>query len=294
MSDSPSGGPAAGGEDRSDASVVTQFFVLPLLVVAGLVGIFLLFTMATRAKPTREEHLRTLQSGRFNQRWQAAFELSNLLKESKGKVDAEFGGELLRVFETSLSNPDEDPRVQRYLALALGDAGWTGAVPSLVKAATSSADHETRLYALWSLGQLQAPEAAGVLVAALSDKDSAVRSVSAFGLGRLASPEALEEVRGLLEDPVAEVRWNAALALARNGDPMGEPILIQMLDRKYLGEFSTLDAEEQRNLILNALRGLKQLKTLDLDEKLRRLATQDPDPSVRKAASSWTDVPSGT
>jgi len=121
-----------------------------------------------------------------------------------------------------------------------------------------------------------------------------VRSVSAFGLGRLASPEALEEVRGLLEDPVAEVRWNAALALARNGDPMGEPILIQMLDRKYLSEFSTLDAEEQRNLILNALRGLKQLKTLDLEETLQRLATQDPDPAVRKAASSWKEIPPGT
>lgn len=294
MSDSPSGGPAAGGEDRSDASVVTQFFVLPLLVVAGLVGIFLLFTMATRAQPTKEDHLRTLQSGRFNQRWQAAFELSNLLKDQKGKVDPEFGGELLRVFETSLANSEDDPRVQRYLALALGDAGWTGAVPSLVKAA-SSADRETRLYALWSLGQLQSPEGAGVMVEALSDKDPAVRSVSAFGLGRLASPpEALESVRELLEDPVAEVRWNAALALARNGDPMGEPILIQMLDRKYLSEFSSLDAEEQRNLILNALRGLKQLKTLDLEEKLRRLATEDPDPAVRKAATSWTDAPPGT
>ena len=293
MSDPPAGGPDAGGENRSDASVVTQFFVLPLLVVAGLVGIFLLFTMATRAQPTREEHLRTLQSGRFNQRWQAAFELSNLLKEQNGKVDPDFGGELLRVFETSLANPEEDPRVQRYLALALGDAGWAGAVPSLIKA-TSSTDRETRLYALWSLGQLQAPEGAGVLIAALADQDPAVRSVSAFGLGRLAPPEALEEVRVLLQDPVAEVRWNAALALARNGDPSGEPILIQMLDRKYLSEFSTLDAEEQRNLILNALRGLKQLKTLDLEEKLQRLATEDPDPAVRKAAASWTDAPPGT
>jgi HEAT repeat protein len=286
LSETPAASPRPGAEERSDASVVTQFFILPLLVVLGLVGVFLLFTMATRSQPTKEEHLKTLQSGRFNQRWQAAFELSNLLKDRKGEVDAAFGSELVRVFESSLANPGEDLRVQRYLALTLGDAGWKGAVPSLIKAASDS-DPETRLYALWSLGQLEASEASGVLVAALSDKDSAVRSVAAFGLGRLAPPEGLEEIRGLLEDPVAEVRWNAALALARNDDPAGEPILIQMLDRKYLSEFSTLDPEEQRNLILNALRGLKELKTLDLEDKVERLATQDPDPAVRKAAASW-------
>ena len=287
MSEAQSAAPPGGAEGRSDASVVTQFFVLPLLVVAGLTGIFLLFTMATRSKPTKEQHLQTLQTGRFNQRWQAAFELSNLLKEQKGKIDPEFGGKLLRVFETSLNDTEEDPRVQRYLALALGDAGWKGAVPALIKASASS-DRETRLYALWSLGQIEDPEGAGVLTAALADKDSAVRSVSAFGLGRMASQDGLDQVRSLLEDPVAEVRWNAALALARNSDPAGEPILIQMLDRKYLSGFSTLGQDEQRDLILNALRGLKNLKTLDLEDRLQRLATQDPDPAVRKAAGSWT------
>jgi HEAT repeat protein len=286
LSETPASSPRPGTEERSDASVVTQFFILPLLVVAGLVGVFLLFTMATRTPPTPEEHLKALQSGRFNQRWQAAFELSNLLKDRKGEIDGNFGGQLVRVFESSLGNPEEDPRVQRYLALALGDAGWRGAVPALIRASSSS-DRETRLYALWSLGQLQAPEASGVLVNALTDKDPAVRSVAAFGLGRLAPPEGLDEVRLLLEDPVAEVRWNAALALARNGDPAGEPVLIQLLDRKYLGEFSSLGPEEQRDLILNALRGLKELKTLDLEDKVQGLATQDPDPAVRKAASSW-------
>jgi len=68
---------------------------------------------------------------------------------------------------------------------------------------------------------------------------------------------------------------------------VGEPILIQLLDRKYLSEFSTLGPEDQRELILNALRGLKELKTLDLEDKVERLAKQDPDPEVRKAAASW-------
>src|SRR2546422_1048310 len=76
--------PPPGGESRSDASVVTQFFLLPLAVVAGLTGIFFLYMAVTRHPPTPADHLRTLRTGRFNQRWQAAFDLSSLLRDGEG------------------------------------------------------------------------------------------------------------------------------------------------------------------------------------------------------------------
>src|SRR5262249_51633141 len=93
--------------ERTDRSVVTQFFLLPLAVVGGLVGVFLLFTRATRRPPTAEDYLRTLRTGRFNQRWQAAFELSNLIKDMASKdADTRLQGELVEVFKESMADKD--------------------------------------------------------------------------------------------------------------------------------------------------------------------------------------------
>jgi HEAT repeat protein len=271
---------------RGDASIVTQFFLLPLAVVAGLVGIFLLFTMATRKTPTARDYLQTMRAGRFNQRWQAAFELSNLLK--KGDISAKdpaLAHALVETFEQSVANPEEDPRVKRYLALALGDLRSPEAVGPLQKAAKSQ-DADTRLCALWGLAQLEATDSKEVFVECLADTDPAVRSVCAYGLGKSGNV-GLPELSALLRDTVPEVRWNAALSLARNGDAAGERILVEMLDRKYLDSFSGLGGSEKADLIINAMRGLKHLKSKGLDATIRHLSDTDPDPVVRRAAKSW-------
>lgn len=279
-------GKAPDGSLRSDASIVTQFFLLPLAVVAGLVGIFLLFTMATRRSPTARDYLQTLRTGRFNQRWQAAFELSNLLKkEDISQRDPALVRELVKAFEECAENRDEDPRIKRYLALALGDSRSKEAIPPLQKAARA-ADPDTRLCALWGLAQLEAADSKEIFIEGLADPDSAIRSVCAFGLGK-AGKSGLEHLTPLISDPVPEVRWNAALSLARNGDGAGQTILVEMLDRKYLDGFSGLDASEKANLILNAMRGLKGLNSSGLDARMKNLAETDPDPAVRKAAKSW-------
>ena len=274
-------------DGRADASVVTQFFLLPLAVVAGLLGVFLLYTLATRRVPTARDYLETLRSGRFNQRWQAAFELSNLLKKKDASVgDPGMLSEMVKIFQESVTSPDEDPRVKRYLALALGDSASAQAIDPLLKAARGE-DSETRLYALWGLAHLKAVEAKELFREGLTDADPTVRSICAFGLGVLSEHPDLTDVEPLLKDPVPDVRWNAALALARNGSASGESVLIELLDRKYLDAFPGLKSPDKTELILNALRGLKHLKTHGLSEKLRRLANADPDPNVRKAARSW-------
>lgn len=283
--------PASGGssesDGRSDASVVTQFFLIPLAVVAGLVGIFLLFTMATRPSPGPRDHLDTLRSGRFNQRWQAAFELSNLLRDGTGlKEDPAFLPELVKEFQKSAADPREDPRVRRYLALALGNSGSGQAVAPLVEA-TRGKDAETRLYALWGLARLGAAEAEPVFREGLKDSDSSVRSVAAYGMGLLPGTPDLGDLRMLLQDTVDEVRWNAALALGRKGDPAGKGILIELLDRKYLDKHPSMDPEEKSSTILNAMRALKFLKVNDLDDRFRAMAEKDSDPRVREAARAW-------
>ena len=284
----PKDHPSKPGE-RSDASVVTQFFLLPLAVVGGMVGVFLLFTLATRRTPTPEDYLRTLRSGRFNQRWQAAFELSNVIKNAPSRnPDRNLEKELARVFEASMASKDEDPRVRRYLALALGNSGSSEAIGPLLKGAVSS-DPETRLYSLAGLARLHANESKELFVRGLADPDPAIRSVCAYGLGAIPGVEAGHELTEMLKDTAPEVRWNAALALARLGDNSGQGVLIEMLNRQYLDGFPHLEPEDKAELILNALRGLKHLKVNGLDEALRTLSEKDPSPSVRKAARSWNE-----
>jgi len=274
-------------EGRSDASVVTQFFLIPLAVVAGMVGIFLLFSMATRRSPSPEEYLKTLRSGRFNQRWQAAFELSNVFKEPDTlKAHPELQAEVVSAFEQSMRNQNEDPRVRRYLALALGASGAREAIPALLKAAQGS-DPELKLYALGGLANLRADDSEAIFEQGLSDPDPAVRSVCAFGLGTLGGSSGNSELIYLLKDTVPEVRWNAALALSRRGNDSGAPILIQLLNRRYLDEFPHLTPADKAELMLNALRGLKHLKTGGLEQTIREISERDPDPRVRRAAQSW-------
>jgi hypothetical protein len=249
--------------------------------------VFLLFTMATRHPPTAREYLNTLRFGRFNQRWQAAFELSNLFREGTAiQNDPAFLPELIQVFRKSASDPREDPRVRRYLALALGNSGSREAIPALMEAARGG-DVESRLYSLWGLARLRAPEAESVFHDGLEDQDPSVRSVSAYGLGVLPGRFDPDRLIQALQDPVEEVRWNAALALGRNGDPSGQKVLVELLDRKYLDRHLLMEKGEKSDTLINAMRALKHLKVQGLDATIQRLADSDSDPRVREAARAW-------
>jgi len=278
-------------DGRSDARVVTQFFLVPLAVVAGLVGIFVVFAMASRHPPTLEDQLKTLQSGRFNQRWQAAFELSNLLRgATENQQRVPLVRALTRVFRQLESNPDTDPRARRYLALALGYSRSRQAVPALLQG-TGDRDGETRIYCLWGLARLGAAEGEGLFHEGLSDPDPSIRSVSVYGLGMLPGSKGMEELREALTDKVEDVRWNAALALGRRGDSAGVKILADLLDRRYLARFTAMSSEEKTSAILNSLRALSLLNINGLDGKIQELARSDPDPRIRMAARSWRMVP---
>jgi HEAT repeat protein len=282
-------GPETDG--RRDSSVVVQYFLLPLAIVAALVGIFLLFVWATGSPPTARDHLRTLQTGRFNQRWQAAFDLANQIRKGDAAAkDPALVPDLVKVFRSAAEQTEEDPRVRRYLVLALGNAGSPEAVPALLVAA-GDPDAETRLYALWGLARLGASDGLARFREAIRSPDSSFRSVGAYGLGAVEGPEGTEELREALTDPAEQVRWNAALGLGRKGDSGGLDILEKLLDRTYLNRFKAMEPEERTGTILNALAVLKHLRASQLRGTVERLERSDPDPRVREAAKIWNSDP---
>src|SRR5213593_2980152 len=66
--------------------LIAQFFLFPLIIIAICIGIFLLFGYMTYEQRTPAEYLSLIRTGSGTQRWQAAYELSNMISRDKRKV----------------------------------------------------------------------------------------------------------------------------------------------------------------------------------------------------------------
>lgn len=288
----PLAGTAASEEPpvrQSTPFLVLQFFIFPLSIVAVCVAVFVVFGMIASEGKGAREHLADVRTGGANRRWQAAFELAKLLQAGKDPAltDPAFTGEVSKVFEEASG---DDPRVRRYLALALGRIGDRRAVPALLKAVDdagaegSRADPETQVYAVWALGVIGDPQAVPRLVALARSDDAGLRKAAVHALGAFASEASREALVTALSDPVTDVRWNAAVALARRRDPGAVPVLLGMMDRGELAGVPGLTDEQRSEAMVQAVEAAAVLHEARLDEAIRRLRDSDPDLKVRQAA----------
>src|SRR6185503_13993644 len=154
----PGAAPAgdAPAERQTFPFLLLQFFIFPMAIVAVCVTVFVVFGLIASEGRSARDYLAEVRSGGANRRWQAAFELSKVLlaKKDPALADPRFVGDLVALFDEAAS---DDPRVRRYLALALGRLGDKRAVPSLLRALeperaeeAAPGDPETQIYAVWS------------------------------------------------------------------------------------------------------------------------------------------------
>ncbi len=274
-------------EPAAETSALRQMlglFVVPLLVVALCVGIFVGFGWIAYERHSVRDYLNDLNDPRplfGHRRWQAAYELARLLAAKPAALAAEPGAaaELRRLFAET-----EEPELARYLALVLGRLHDREAVPAIL-AALERADAPTRIYLLWALGEIGDGRARPALEAGLVDSDSGVRKTAAFAVGQLTDPPAdPAPLRPLLADPVADVRWNAALALAQLDDLAAVPVVEQMLDRVFLAQVPGITLEQQEQAMTAAAPALARLVGEGARPVLDRLASSDPSLKVRQAA----------
>ena len=107
--------------------------------------------------------------------------------------------------EIEVEAPDLDERAAPPSAQVV--AALTGAL--------RDPDGEVRKEAVYSLGQLRAPQGAAALASALADQESEVRAQAAFALGQIRSEAAVGPLTEALRDKEAEVRQQAAFALGQ-------------------------------------------------------------------------------
>jgi HEAT repeat protein len=281
--------PPAEEPRQSTPFLVLQFFIFPLSIVAVCVTVFVIFGLIASEGKGPRQYLDEVRTGSANRRWQAAFELTKVLQAHKDPAlkDPRFVEEAVRTFSQSAG---DDPRVRRYLALALGRLGDRRAVPALLQAARDSAangphaDPETQIYSVWALGAIGDPQAEPALAELAGSEDAGVRKAAVHALGSLPGDGPRTALTHALEDGVEDVRWNAAIALARRRDPASVPVLLEMLDRTHLATVEGMSEEQRVETLLQAVEAAGVVPDERLRAPLESLRDRDPSLKVREAA----------
>ena len=292
----PSAVPAEGSEEPRQTTpfLVLQFFIFPLSIVAVCVTVFVIFGLIASEGKGPRQYLDEVRTGSANRRWQAAFELTKVLQAHKDPAlkDPRFVDEAVRTFRESAG---DDPRVRRYLALALGRLGDRRATPALLEAAKDSAangphtDPETQIYSVWALGAIGDPSAEPALVELARSEDAGVRKTAIHALGSFPGEESRAALASALGDPIEDVRWNAAVALARRRDLAAAPVLLEMLDRAHLGAIAGMSEEQRVDTLLQAIEAAGVVPDPRLRAPLESLRDHDASLKVREAARAALD-----
>ena len=281
-------------------ALAVQFFLIPLAVVGMVVLVYGGFRMMLTDERTPEEYLSDIQSGGRERRWPAAYELSRLLANPETEVaHPELGNALVQAFEASKG---DDPRVRRYLSLAIGRLSSPPSRAGSVLADSLNDDDpeaETTISVLWALAALGDPSVKGDIEARYASGDPGVRKMVVYALGSLGgdTDDGLDSVLAqALEDAVPDVQWNAAVSLARLGRDDGEVVLARMLDREYVERNVTrtpaLDAtlDPASEVMVSGLQAVGALGSTSLRDEVEALSQDDKSLKVREVAMRTLEV----
>jgi HEAT repeat protein len=269
-------------EETSFTQDIWRLFLIPAVIVALSVGVFVLFGQIASEGKSASEYLQEVRHGTSNRRWQAAFELSRILiRDEDARTDPSLVPEIMAILSDEQT---EDPVIRRYLLLALEEIGDSRGAPAAL-AALGDEDVEVRLFAARALGRLGGGQpAAEELLMLLEEEDSGLRKIALHSLGLIGDQSAISRIVPRLDDSVEDVRWNAALSLAMLGDQSGIGILGQMMNPEYLGQVEGITESQKEEARLNAVRASFKLRDPGLRILIEGLSKTDPSLRVRNIA----------
>ena len=265
-------------EDINNSSKVYalfySFFLIPLMITIFGVLFFFLFEILTYEDQDPQHLLNNIKSGSLTKRWQSAYELSNLMKDTeKIPTDDLFVNQMISMYEKSIY---DDSRVRTYLALAMGQTGNEKFGDVLVNSLDDD-NLENRIAVIKSLGMIKyLPSVKKLNNLVGSDANVQERLAAVISLGEISDASSKNFLIPLLEDEEPNIRWDAAIALIKMNDFSGVYILEKLLRREYYANYKNIDANEVNNSILTILAlvsknpnnsFLDELEILSKDEK---------------------------
>ncbi|HTU26726.1 MAG TPA: HEAT repeat domain-containing protein [Pirellulales bacterium] len=301
------------------AGFILQLFVVPGIIVAIIIMVWLLFNWVARTGNDPQEYVRALQRDNAGS-WQAAVNLANALANSgpqgaelrkQASLARDLADLLDKEIESGSAN-EQSLMMQFFLCKALGEFETSEGLSTLVKAAArrDEKEGEVRLAALQAIavlaenlsraqpGQsLAKPDVVEVLLDASHDADARVRGTAAYSMGVVGGDKLVARLAEMLADGNPDVRYNAAMWLAADGDERAADTLAEMLDPE---ESTGVELEKEEKLrpykraliVGNALRAAQKLHAknpaADLSAvrgQLERLLASNPDKVERVAAA---------
>ena len=280
---------------KAAPALAVQFFLIPLAVVGMVTLVYGGFRMLLSSERTPQELLSDVRIGGRERRWPAAYELSRLL--SNPEIETQFPGLGTDIVQAFSQSDGDDPRVRRYLALAVGRLNNppAAAVGELL-ASLEDPDTETRITVIWALASLGDSTTLSEIGQMYQSEDSGVRKMAVYALGILSPDGRDATLRTALEDSVADVQWNAAVALARHGNREGMMVIGRMLDRAYVERMVTRTPTSDANIdpvsevIVSGLQAAAALRASELRSSIEALSESDVNLRVREVALKALDV----
>ena len=259
-----------------------SFFLIPFMIAVFGAVFFLLFKFVTYETNDVEELLNQVKIGSASKRWQSAFELAKVLNNpDRDPLSDSFKDQLSSAYERSFH---DDALVRSYLAMAMGATQDTIFGEDLLDGLKDESI-ETRIAAIQALGMIQYSPAVNSISTLIKTADSESERLSAtISLGMIGDVSAVPFLIKLLEDEQANIRWDAAIALAKMGNKDGAYIIEGLLDREYLNKFSEIDPNEQKRVLMVAIKTASILFDKRFEDNLISLSKNDKDLSIRDAA----------
>ena len=259
-----------------------SFFLIPFMIAVFGAVFFLLFKFVTYETNNVEELLNQVKIGSASKRWQSAFELAKVLNNPEADpLTNSFKDQLKSAYERSIH---DDPLVRSYLAMAMG-ATKDSTFGNILINGLKDENLETRIAAIQALGMIQFKTAVDSINSLIQNTTTkSERLTATIALGMIGDRLAVPYLKKLLEDEEANIRWDAAIALAKMGDNSGAFIIEGLLDRKYLSKFKQVDMNEQKRVLMIAIKTASILFDKRFEDELNSLSKNDNDLSVRNAA----------
>jgi len=303
------------------AGFILQLFVVPGVIVAVIVLVFLTFTWLAR-KSDPQKYIAALQRPGPG-RWQAAATLADVLRDGRYEEfrrDEDACRALAAMLQEEIRRGDEEVgrsenaiKLRQFLCRVLGEFHIDAGLAALIEAATTvryPAELDVQCWALDGLcvlagsseqgPQVLSPEdrdrLTDVLLDLAGDQHAPVRYRVAYGLGVVGGDRAAQRLEAMLADPNPDVRYNAAAGLARHGREAATEVLLEMLQpEQNLALELELDRQmrpHKRAMILvsgmqSTLRLHKLNPDADIDElvaAIEKLADSDLQRPIRLAA----------
>ena len=206
--------PAPGATSVSATpALAVQFFLIPLAVVGMVVLVYGGFRMLLTNERTPEEFLSDVQTGGRERRWPAAYELSRLMSDPDVESQhPNLGSAIVRAFENS---EGDDPRVRRYLALAVGRlANPPADATQVLVGGLDDPDTDTKISVIWALASLGDASVTDVIESMYGSEDAGVRKMAVYALGgsrRMTCPFFVAPWRTpyLMCNGTPRLRWRA-------------------------------------------------------------------------------------